>query len=183
MSSTTTESGLPEVDNVMKEDMIANALVWLSSRLCNFIAEGESFNPIPAGDRSETPRDDEPSDFGVSQKYLTERWRSFSHEFDVWFEGLPATFKPTARIKCPRNMNPDRDTPDNRTFFEAWYTNGMCGASMLHYHMARILLLINKPHETTARRCTIGNRLQSYRLIEEDIVSHCYEIWYVAMFY
>jgi len=38
-------------------------------------------------------------------------------------------------------------------------------------------LLINKPHESTARRSTIGSRLKSYRDIEEEIVQHCYEIW------
>ena len=46
--------------------------------------------------------------------------------------------------------------------------------------LAQILLLVNKPRETTMRRSTISNRLNSYRLIEEEIVSHCYEIWYVA---
>ena len=51
---------------------------------------------------------------------------------------------------------------------------------MQHYHIAPILLLVTKPHETTMRRSTIANRLNSYRLIEEEIVSHCYEIWYVA---
>lgn len=51
---------------------------------------------------------------------------------------------------------------------------------MQHYHMARILLLVNKPHETTMRRSTITSRLNSYRSIEEDIIFHCYEIWYVA---
>ena len=42
---------------------------------------------------------------------------------------------------------------------------------MQHYHMARILLLVNKPHETTMRRSTIAHRLNSYRSIEEKIVS------------
>ncbi len=55
-----------------------------------------------------------------------------------------------------------------------------CAATMQHYHMARILLLVNKPHETTMRRSTITSRLNSYRSIEEDIIFHCYEIWYVA---
>lgn len=49
-----------------------------------------------------------------------------------------------------------------------------------HYHMARILLLVNKPHETTKRRSTVADSLNSYRAIEENVVSHCYEIWYVA---
>ena len=170
-------------DKEMKEDMISNALVWLSSRLCNFIAAGEGFTPVPAGDRSETPQDVEPGEFGISQKSLLERWKALRREFDVWFQGLPSTFKPSARIKS-NIQRPFTDVqilpPTNNKgypFDEIWYSIPMCGATMMHYHMARILLLINKPHESTARRSTIGSRLKSYRDIEEEIVQHCYEIW------
>lgn len=38
---------------------------------------------------------------------------------------------------------------------------------MQHYHMAQILLLVEKSHETTMRQSTIASRLNSYRLIEE----------------
>ena len=48
---------------------------------------------------------------------------------------------------------------------------------MQQYHMARILLLVNKPHETTMRRSTVTSRLKSYRSIDEEVISHCYEIW------
>ena len=164
--------------------MISNALIWLSSRLCNYIAAGEGFNPVPAGDRSETI-DDVLGETGKSQKSLLQKWTSLWHQFDVWFGGLPTTFKPSARIKSNINrpftdvqLFPPKDS-DN-PFDEVWYSIPMCGATMQHYHMARILLLINKPHETTARRTTISSRLQSYRNITEEIVHHCYEIWYVA---
>ena len=170
----------------MKEDMISNALVWLSSRLCNFIAAGEGFNPVPAGDRSEVPREDELGDLGRSQKSQLEKWHAIWRTFDVWFEGLPATFKPSARIKSKiqRPLSDVQLLPagerTSHPFDEVWYSIPMCAATMQHYHMARILLLINKPHETTARRSTIANRLKSYREIQEQIVYHCYEIWYVA---
>ena len=181
--SNTAQGGLP-ADGEMKEDLISNALVWLSSRLCNFIAAGEGLNPVPAGDRSETPREDVPGEFGVSQKALLERWRCLRREFDAWYEGSPTTFKPSARIKS-KLQRPFTDVPilpptkhrDN-PFDEIWYSIPMCGATMMHYHMGRILLLINKPHESTARRSTIGSRLKSYRDIEDEIVHHCYEIWY-----
>lgn len=170
----------------MKEDMISNALIWLSSRLCNFIAAGEGFNPVPAGDRSEVPREDELGRIGRSQKSQLETWHAIWRMFDVWFEGLPATFEPSARIKSKiqRPLSdaqpfPARERSDH-PFDEVWYSMPMCAATMQHYHMSRILLLINKPHETTARRSTIASRLKSYREIEEQIVYHCYEIWYVA---
>ncbi len=119
---------MPEAENSMKEDMISNALVWLLSRLCNFIAAGEGFAPIPAGDRSESLQEDELGEYGKSQKSLLEKWKGLAHEFEVWFHRLPATFQPTTRIKSSRNLAIDPkelDQPSNRTFYEIWYTNGM----------------------------------------------------------
>ena len=87
-----TQSGMPGIENTMQEDMISNALVWLSSRLCNFIAAGEGFAPIPAGDRSESLQEDELGLYGKSQKSLLQKWNGFAREFGVWFQGLPATF-------------------------------------------------------------------------------------------
>lgn len=52
---------------------------------------------------------------------------------------------------------------------------------MQFYHMARILLLINKPHETTAGRSTISDRLKSYRAIETEIRWHSCEIVGIAL--
>ena len=169
----------------MKEDMIANALIWLASRLCNYIAAGECFNPPPAGDRTESPRGAEPGDIGTSQKKLLEKWTSIQRQFDVWYRGLPKSFKPSARIKSNLSRpfsNVRSSDPHNNDcpFDEIWYSRPMCGATMQHYHMAQILLLINKPHETTARRTTIGHRFNSYQEITEVIVHHCYEIWYVG---
>lgn len=85
---------MPEAKSTIKEDMISNALVWLSFQLCNFIAPREGFAPIPAGDRSEQLQKDEMGEYEKSQKSLLEKWKGFAREFEVWFEGLPATFQP-----------------------------------------------------------------------------------------
>ena len=122
------QSGMPEAESIIKEDMISNALVWLSSRLCNFIAAGEGFSPIPAGDRSESLHQDELGEYGKSQKSLLEKWKRFAREFEVWFEGLPATFQPTTRVISSRNMTvnlQELEKANHRTFYEVWYTNGM----------------------------------------------------------
>ena len=52
---------------------------------------------------------------------------------------------------------------------------------MQNFHMARILLLINKPHESTARRSTVASRLKSYRNIESEIRFHSSEICGIAL--
>ena len=164
----------------MGEDMYANALVWLTSRICNYLATGEAFNAAPAGDRAETPRT-EIGTIGESQKSLLERWYALSRALDNWFNGLPATFKPSARIKA-RNQPSDGATSDiDSPFSEVWYVIPMCAATMQHYHMARVLLLVNKPHETTAGRITIGDRIGSYRSIDREATRHCYEICGISL--
>ena len=165
----------PSEDNVvMRQDMICNALVWLISRLINYISVGEMFDPIPAGHREEIIEDDEPIGIGISQQMLLEKWDRIDRELEVWHNGLPDTFKPCAKI--PYQPPPNDNEPDASKFCEIWYSIPMCGSTIQNYHMARILLLINKPHETTARRSTVGRRLGSYRLIHDEIMQHCHEI-------
>ena len=164
----------PENDGGMREDMICNALVWLISRLINYIAAGEMFAPIPAGHREENTQSDGPISIGISQQSLLERWERIDKGIIAWHSGLPDTFKPCARL--PHQRSPKGDEPSTSLFSEIWYSIPMCGSTIQNYHMARILLLINKPHETTARRSTIARRLKSYRLIEEETMFHCREI-------
>ena len=162
---------------VMREDMICNALIWLTSRLINYIAAGETFNPIPAGHREQSLPDDESITIGISQQMLLERWDRIDKELTTWYSGLPETFRPC--IKIPHPLSHKGDKHDAPIFSEIWYSIPMCGSAIQNYHMARILLLINKPHESTARRSTVARRLGSYRLIHDEIMHHCREIMYV----
>jgi hypothetical protein len=153
--------------------LISNALIWLLSKVVNFIAAGDGLTIGPNNSNETSP-------IGVSQQVLLERWNQLQTEFDAWFNGLPDTFRPCARVEPSRfpthNMNDDM-----YPFPEVWYSIPMCGSTMQHYHMARILLLINKPHESTARRSTVTNRLKSYRSIESEIRFHSHEICGISM--
>lgn len=154
----------------MKEDLISNALVWILSKIVNFLAVGDGIhvnnNHLAEGSR-----------ISVSQHVLLERWHRLQGELDAWYNGLPDTFKPCARIEPPAETS----NPDTFTFPELWFSIPMCASSMQHYHMARILMLINKPHESTTRRSTVTNRLKSYRSIESEMRFHSHEICGIAM--
>lgn len=88
ITSNNLESGTPEADNNMKEDLISNALDWSSSQLCNLIAAGEGFASISAGHRSESLQKVELGEYGKSQKSLLEKWKGFAREIEVCLEGL-----------------------------------------------------------------------------------------------
>lgn len=165
-------AGYPEGDDVMKEDLISNALVWILSKIINFISSGNQINhngPVGAG-------------LGVSQQALVERWYRLEAELDAWYNGLPDTFRPCARVEpCRLPHQTTRSGDETSLIPEIWHTIPMCGSAMQHYHMARILLLVNKPHALTGQRGTFTNRLNSYRSIESDIRYHSREILGISL--
>jgi hypothetical protein len=167
-------SGYLDDETAMKEDLISNGLVWILSKIVNFISAGDLIHIVPEGN----PVDQSP--IGVSQQALLERWYRLTNELDTWYNGLPDTFRPCARIEPARLAHGANDL-DDCPFPEVWYNVPMCAATMQHYHMARILLLINKPHESTARRTTVTNRLMSYRSIESEIRFQSQEICAISM--
>lgn len=166
IASNSIENGVQE-DDLMREDMIANGLIWLSSKLVNFISAGESFNPTSADGQALRSPTAESTGIGISQQTLLDQWTKLKTELDVWFNGVPETFMPTARITTSLY---------GEEFVEVWHSLPMCAATVLSWHMAQVLLLINKPHETTARRSTVTERLKSHRTIQAEITFHSREI-------
>ncbi|KAE8362887.1 hypothetical protein BDV27DRAFT_130779 [Aspergillus caelatus] len=170
--SNSNAAGYPEGDDVMKEDLIGNGLIWILSKIINFISSGDNLQ-LASGPVNTGP-------LGISQQVLLERWYRLETELDVWYNGLPDTFWPCARLEHPLQKDGDGDG-DGSALSEIWYSIPVCSSAMQHYHMARILLLINKPHESTSRRSTITNRLNSYRSIESEIRFHSREIVGISM--
>ena len=167
---------------MMKEDMISNALIWLLSKLVNFIAASELINPTSACHRPENDVQTEPpTSIGITQSVLLNRWDTLRHDFDIWYDGLPDTFRPCVRLD-PAKDDSQREAGSNSVrFSEIWYSIPMSASTMQSYHMARILLLINRPHGANASRSSIIKRLKSYRSIEKEIKFHSYEICGIAL--
>ncbi|TVY65642.1 Transcriptional regulatory protein moc3 [Lachnellula suecica] len=173
--SNSEDSQFPERQLVMREDMISNALIWLMSKIINYLASGDSVDHVFPQNRGS------PVGFiGINQMVLLERWKELEKELDIWHKGLPDTFKPCARLPPITDGSVPADSP-RATFSEIWYSMSMCASTMQSYHMARTILLINKPHESTARRSTISNRLTSYRSIETEVRHHTHEICGIAL--
>ncbi len=155
---------------VIEEDVVSNGLVWLLSRIVNFITAGDGLSPgdfeLPAGSRNQT---------AVAQEDLLKRWKRLELELQTWHEHLPPTFAPCLRA----NMPSTNSTPDSCS--KVWYSIPMCAATVQCYHMARILLLMNKPQESTAIRSTVTARMRSYRLIQQEVLYHSREIYGISL--
>lgn len=169
------DSNFTERQLVMREDMISNALIYLTSKIINFLASGDSVDHVFPQNR------ESPSGFiGINQMLLLERWKELEKELDIWYKGLPDTFQPVARLPPITDGSVAADSP-RAVFSEIWYSIPMCASTMQSYHMARTILLINRPHESTARRSTLSNRLASYRSIEAETRRHSHEICGIAL--
>jgi len=145
------------------------------SKIINFLASGDSVDHVFPQDPAS------PSGLiGINQMLLLQRWKELEKELDTWLKGLPDTFKPCARLPPVTDGSIPTDSA-RALFHEIWYSIPMCASTMQSYHMARTILLINKPHESTARRSTLSNRLHSYRSIEVEVRYHSHEICGIAL--
>lgn len=159
-----TENGyIEDGASMMREDLICNSLVWLMSKLVNFMAAGDEITS-------------DATVFGVPQRALLDYWHSLEKQFQVWHDRLPVTFKPSARVEPSQMPRQFLQGDNSASFTEVWYSIPMCASTMQTYHMSQILLFMNKPHESTQGRSTICARMNSYQSVLAACQKHSREI-------
>mgnify|MGYP001626694260 CR=1 FL=1 len=152
-------------ENAMADDLVSNALIWLLSKLVNFIAAGDDAPPLLS-----------PMGLGVRQRELLDYWEGLDRQLSVWYDGVPDSFHATATW-----------TPDSEVLGiqEKWFPRPMCASTMQSYDFARIQLLHNKPHVTTGLPTPstseqpstgLAARHASYTSILQQSRSHAKEI-------
>jgi hypothetical protein len=150
-------------ESMMKEDSICNTLFWLMAKLVNFMAASDGVQ-----------QDMGMAWAGIPQSTLLDYWYHLQSQFQVWHDGLPATFQPSARV-APLATGQLLQGGNESTFSEVWYSIPMCASTMQTYHMGQILLNMNKPHEST-QRSTVCARLNSYQSALSACQKHSREI-------
>jgi hypothetical protein len=131
--------------------MIANALIFILSRLMNILA--------------------------ADQNALIDRavrWDSLEHELKVWFESLPESFGFCGRIEA----DPNSADLAQANFAEVSYSVPLCSVTIQHYHFAQIILLLHQLREDSN---SVRDRLRRYREILEKIAYHSLEICAIAL--
>lgn len=139
-------------------------------KLVNFIAAGDD---IPEGIS--------PLGLGVQQRELLEYWESMDEQLRVWHNGLPDSFQATASIPSHQGCSQEK-----------WFPRPMCASTMQWYHFARIQLLHNKPHLSTATPVqsllgpgtpgtSLATRYASYASILQQSRSHAKEIVAISL--
>lgn len=163
--------GLPEGPHVMKEDMIANALIWIMGKIVNFAVAADT-----------GPSEGRHIWEGINAAAMHEKWVELKTHLENWYAGLPDSFKPCAQLHP--SMIPSRLASkygdDGPVFTEIWYNIPMCASTMQSYHMARMLMLLNMPQHSTFRKTTFHKRLTGYRSITQEIEAHALAICGIA---
>lgn len=105
------------------------------------------------------------------QDHLSHSWHHLNHQMQIWFNGLPETFMPSAIIPVSPHGAPN--------LTEVWLSIPVCAATTLTWHFSQILLLVNKPHDMPPRghrRPTIAARVNACRDIQSEITYHSRQI-------
>ncbi|GAD92934.1 C6 finger domain protein, putative [Paecilomyces variotii No. 5] len=165
-----------------KEDLAANGLVWLLSKLINFLAKSkESQLAQWATPSSMMSGVDSPQMVTSPPPYpITTVWLRLCFEFQTWVEGLPETFRPCVRIEHPRDLSVPSDSA-RLPFPEIFYSLPICAATMQHFHFARMALLLNRPPDVVSGATTARDRLQGFREVTKEVEHRCREICGIAL--
>lgn len=162
--SNATEAGYAEGIGVVRENITCCALIWLLSKIINYLVAADS--PPPGSD-------DRPW-VGINQQTIHLRWFELEKELNAWHHGLPDAFHPCAVLE-PRDPAASADLP------EVWYSMPMCASTMQYYHMAQMLLLMNQPQHSTLGRTTFYRRLGSYKHTASSVVRHGRDIVSISL--
>ncbi|PNS13855.1 hypothetical protein CAC42_1346 [Sphaceloma murrayae] len=130
----------PERFTPMQDDMVCNALVWLVMQLVNFIAAGDDL-----------PSDISPLGLGIRQRTLLEHWEGLVSQFNVWFDGLPDSFRPISTSWTDGYAQGYEGRGRRLPVPKKWFVRPMCASTMQWYHFARIQLLHNRPQLSTGQ--------------------------------
>lgn len=129
----------------------------------------------------EVPASISPLGLGVRQRELLDYWEELENQLRVWHLGLPDGFHPTATRSCLGEAEWET---------EKWFSRAMCASTMQWYLFARIQLLHNKPHLSTARPAnmlggdapgtSLANRHASYQAIIHQSRAYAKDIVAIA---
>ena len=162
-----------------EEDQKANEMIWLLSKIANHLIKGDALVPSDYARSAE-----ERSPVGVTQEQLFVQWSVLERRLRDWYALLPSSFEPSARTRFTRpSISPARDDDDNHLvdLEQIWHDLPICAATMQSYHMACILVLVNRPQESTAIRSSVTARLRGYKYALEQSHHHAREICGISL--
>ncbi|KAJ4365376.1 hypothetical protein N0V95_000523 [Ascochyta clinopodiicola] len=167
--------GAPDASNNLfleaDEDLVSHTLFWVLGKIANFIAAMGELDVDGCSAPAEMQSTDE----------LAGQWKALDLGLRQWHMDLPPSFSSFVRTALEGSGADVASRGSPPSFDRITYTIPTCGSTMQNYHMARILLLMNKPPQRHALRATFTERLISYRRIHEEVAHHSREICGISL--
>lgn len=166
-----------------REDQAANGLIWLNTKVINFLARSKQLQLAQWGGSTPTTSLETPgSSPGAGQPPYadTDTWLKLSFEFQTWFENVPETFRASVRIERPKDLSRTAEGA-LLPFPEIFHGLATCAAAMQHYHFGRIALLLNRPADVISAPSTAFDRLQGYREVTKEVEFRSRELCGIAL--
>ena len=165
---TTPDEDTVAIEPAVSEDLASRTLIWILIQILNMVAA----------------EDDSPPDMVQSQNTSTgsnleQCCDRLQKLLDTWYEKLPNTFQPFAKINSTDARRADEPTGSAR-FAEFLFSIPNCGAVLQLYHFARILLLLKQPLQPQSQRLP-ALHLRRLREISNQSEFHSREICGLAL--
>ncbi|KAJ5169954.1 uncharacterized protein N7500_002737 [Penicillium coprophilum] len=169
--------------SLSREDQAANGLIWLVTKVINFLARSKQ---LQLAQWTGSPPAVSPEIRGTSPNAAqlpypdTDTWLRLSFEFQTWFENVPETFRSSVRIERPKDLSKPTEG-SYLPFPEIFHSLTTCAATMQHYHFGRIALLLNRPADVISAPSTAFDRLQGYREVTKEVEFRSREVCGIAL--
>ncbi|KAE8148903.1 hypothetical protein BDV25DRAFT_157310 [Aspergillus avenaceus] len=164
-----------------QEDLAANSLIWLVTKVINFLAESKKSQwEQLTGHAPSEPSTPSPPATSATSYPSTSTWLKLSFDFQTWMEGLPETFRPCLRLDHPKDLSKMPEI-SYMPFPEIFYSLTSCAATMQQYHFGRLALSLNRPPDAVSGPSTAFDRLQGYRELMKETDYRCREICGIAL--
>lgn len=161
--------GTPDAPPHLQGDLLSFALIRLVSKLVNFLALPQGSEHI--GSSPPISASNVISNNGIGQ------FQNIQHDFDRWIASATAAFCPDTTWR-PSHVGESAGLGIFGS--ETWYSHSFRAVTMLYYHMARMLLLVNQPpsllRSEPSNRGLSFDLLKALRDIEQQMQSHATEI-------
>ncbi|CAG7916395.1 unnamed protein product [Penicillium olsonii] len=167
---------------VLREDQTANGLIWLNTKVINFLARSKQIEIAQwTGSPPATSSQNQNLSPGTGSPYPdTDTWLKLSFEFQTWFENVPETFRASVRVERPKDLSGSAEG-GHLPFPEIFHSSTTCAAAMQHYHFGRIALLLNRPADIISAPSTAFDRLQGYREVTKEVEFRSREMCGIAL--
>ena len=151
------------------EEVVVYGLLRLLCKIVNLCADdGANDNNTMTASRSQTEQQGD-------------AWNLASSELDAWYNALPASFQSELALPFSKDIG-DSPHPVSRKCFssETWFPNPICAVGMAYYHMARMLLVIQRPVFLMPAQRHF-DLLRAYRELQYELQGSATKIFAIAL--